>query len=354
MGESAHEDLGSTASTKVQAKTTAKASATEHKVKQLDDTKKTSSHKKRPSSAGQFRNDKNVYDISSKAVLVPIGTQDQRQSSNPRDIRRRLQDTNPPIRRKDQTPYQTAREAAIADAGGSILNTVVNQGDNFDDQQFESPGVFVEGSIMVPHESVGAITLLARRFCESMKTKDYSFVGNRDGASKGGVNIQLLVQSSQLHRLMSALQSLDAGVKMKLTMKTNPAECPKHLQGEKEASSASVPDSTSVVGFNDGGRGKGGSVLWDSTHGGNIKPSDNKDVAASMLKTLTSIAKSEHDRWLPPTLHHMSMEEQQAKLELSHDLKEIARSVPTPAPKTLDAVAPDLQKAAPQAAPEAG
>ena len=329
----------------LEAKTTSKASATEHKVKQFDGKKIFLSHKKRPSSAGQFRDDKNVYDVSSKAVLIPIGTQDQRQSSNPRDIHRRLQDTNSPIRRKDQTPYQTAREAAIADAGGSILNTVVNQGDNFNDQQFESPGVFVEGSIMVPHESVGAISLLAHRFCESMKTKDYSYVGNRDGAGKGGVNIQLLVQSSQLHRLMSALQSLDAGVKMKLTMKTNPAECPKHLQGEKEASSTSVPDSTGVVEFNVEGGGKGGSVLWDSTHGRNGKPSNNKDLAASMLKTLSSIAKSEKGGWLPPTLHHMSIEEQEAKLVLSHDLKEIARSVPTPAPKTLDVVAPNLQKA---------
>ena len=69
--------------------------------------------------------------------------------------------------------------------------------------------------MVVPPENVGAVTTLARRFCEEMKTRGYDY-----SSSQGG-KIQLLVQSGQLHRLMSALQSLDTGVTMRLTMKVH-------------------------------------------------------------------------------------------------------------------------------------
>ena len=112
----------------------------------------------------------------------------------------------------------TAREAVASQNGGSVLGNVIEQGDDstYNDQIFEQPGVFVQGSMVVPPENVGAVTTLARRFCEEMKTRGYDY-----GSSQGGVNIQLLVQSGQLHRLMSALQSLDTGVTMRLTMKVH-------------------------------------------------------------------------------------------------------------------------------------
>ena len=322
-----------------------KTNAVQHKVQHMDhkqNNRPVASRRNRPSSAGRARsyNNLNKYDQSSKKVVVPIGTKSQRTSSNPYHIRRRLQDTpNMSPKPRNEVPYKTAKEAVISEAGGTILNSVLSsasQPGGYDHQVFQTPGVFVEGTMLVPHENVGAVTMLAKRFCESMQTKDYDY-GRSDQVNSGGVNVQLLVQSSQLHRLMSALQSLDSGVTMKLTMKTVPEQLPPHLIGDKIPSEPSL-----LLGSGGPVEMNGPAVLWESS-----TQAAGKQGAKDILKTLMGgkAKKADDGGYIPPTLVHMSPEKRAEKLELSKDLKKIAETLPAPCPVSLKEVEPDLQKA---------
>ena len=322
---------------------------------------KRSVNRARPSSAPHKRrgNAKKVdigddNPFASKKYLKPLSkNKDERATYNPNEIRRRLHDPVTRVKRKEQIPYMTAREAVMLQNGGSVLGNVIDQGNDleFDDQKHQQPGVFVQGTMTIPPENVGAVTTLARRFCEEMKTKDYNYIGKG-----GGVNVQLLVQSGQLHRLMSALQSLDTGVSMRLTMKTRKDEANDSIRSSNNTANASSEDEDDYL--YDNTTTNGPVVLWnnDSKDKGTYSTGE---AAANVLKTLNGGNHRTKHKWkhnyieggedlshLPGTLRHqMSPEQRAERMEYSRELKDIAQSIPAPCPVSLREVSDDKQKA---------
>eukprot|EP00944_MAST-04C_sp_MAST-4C-sp1_P003550 g3550.t1 len=312
---------------------------------------KKSANRARPSSApnrrrGPAKRATVPGDDKQKKILKPLSKNaDERKSYNPSEIRRRLQDSLHEIKPKRQVPYMTAREAVVSQNGGSVLGNVIEQGNNstYNDQIFEQPGVFVQGSMVVPQENVGAVTTLARRFCEEMKTRGYDY-----SSSQGGVNIQLLVQSGQLHRLMSALQSLDTGVTMRLTMKVQKDDSSILSLGSNSANHSFASGKEDQSKVND--QLHEPVVLWNS----NKKSFSTNEAASNILRTLEGSAikskhKNNHSRDnsdLPRMLRNqMSPEKAAERVAYSHELKDIAQSIPAPCPVSLREVDDDTQKA---------